>query len=432
MWEIISGILSSVIIARGLGVEDLGKYALIISLTGLVSNFSQQGIGQTAVRFGTNTYAKKDIEGLNAIFRWAIRIIFIITLTVSLIFYFFIPIIMKNFWKIDYLTELARLSIFYGIFSSIAVIPELYYQAQKKFFVSGLFRLGKNFLYILGIIIVAVLQIFSLKFIIISNILSSVLFVIISIFLVPRSSLFEFSEFIQLAKNGFRKVLLLPDKYAEAGILFNDKINDFALSRIFEGILNSIITKIDIWLLGALLSPYYIGIYNVAQKVLLPIGLVYNATFMVINSRFSSLNSIQQSIKLFWRTHNILFIVLIPLFAYSLIVPQLIPFLFGIKFKESVLIGIALCFFHCLLILSHPSNALSFNLGFSKYSPLRTCLRLVIFTGSVIILIPLFKIWGVVISYYLMFLVNISIVNGYIYYKYREFRDNYNIEAGSL
>ena len=30
MWEIISGILSSVIIARGLGVEDLGKYALIL------------------------------------------------------------------------------------------------------------------------------------------------------------------------------------------------------------------------------------------------------------------------------------------------------------------------------------------------------------------------------------------------------------------
>mgnify|MGYP002084837651 FL=1 len=54
------GFAISILLARGLGAESLGKYALITSFSALITGFSDLGINQTAIRFASRAESKND------------------------------------------------------------------------------------------------------------------------------------------------------------------------------------------------------------------------------------------------------------------------------------------------------------------------------------------------------------------------------------
>lgn len=53
----LSAFVTAILIARGLGLEGMGRYALIVSFTMVGTGVSDLDIGQTAIRFVSWLYA---------------------------------------------------------------------------------------------------------------------------------------------------------------------------------------------------------------------------------------------------------------------------------------------------------------------------------------------------------------------------------------
>jgi hypothetical protein len=53
----LSGLLTAILAARGLGAKQLGTFTLATSVTAIITGLSDLGIGQTAVRFAARAAA---------------------------------------------------------------------------------------------------------------------------------------------------------------------------------------------------------------------------------------------------------------------------------------------------------------------------------------------------------------------------------------
>src|SRR6266702_2820806 len=86
-FSVLAGFLISVLIARGLGPEGMGNYALVLSVSGLAAALSDLGIGQTAIRFASRAASRNESENQLAILRWAFRLRILLVILITFIAY---------------------------------------------------------------------------------------------------------------------------------------------------------------------------------------------------------------------------------------------------------------------------------------------------------------------------------------------------------
>ena len=111
---VFTGFFGTILVARGLGPEGMGQYALVMSLAGIATTLSDLGIGQTAIRFASRAVANGETPYQMAVLRWALRWRLSLVLIVTTVFFLITPNI-AELWHSESLTPYLRLGLMGGI-----------------------------------------------------------------------------------------------------------------------------------------------------------------------------------------------------------------------------------------------------------------------------------------------------------------------------
>ena len=400
---IVAGILTSVLLARGLGPKGLGEYTLIISIATLVPVLSDLGINQSAVRFASQAASEKNTEAQNSVLRWAFRIRMFLLIAITIILFFISPYICHNIWHIPKLTHILQLSLLIGIFTTLSAIPTVYFQSLKKFKTNAIVQTLQTILASGGIIIIAILNKWSLYYVILSSIIAALVSAIFFFHIVPKSIFFEKKEMKNFFKSFFQ---ISQDENIKQK--FQKEIHSFTFYFILISIMCAINSKLDIYLMGVFLDKETIGIYSVAQRIILPLTMIIAAYQTQLWPKLSStgINS-KYNISVLKQMKKSNIIIALGFALYSIIAPLFIPIMFGEVYSSCILLTQILCFRYCLNIIIIPIDTIGYNYQLAKIYSINNFIQMILGSILYIIFLPQINIWSVAIVYYMEFFTTI-------------------------
>ena len=157
-----TGFVASILIARGLGATEMGKYAIIMSVSAIALTISDLGLGQTAIHYASFALSQNNQEWRNAILRWAFRMRIAIVLIVTIGFVALSPQLAGKVLHDKTLTPYLWLGLVIGIFLTIGGIPTIYFQSVRKFGVNATVISLQKVVVVAGILMVSLLHVCSL------------------------------------------------------------------------------------------------------------------------------------------------------------------------------------------------------------------------------------------------------------------------------
>jgi len=394
--SLMAGLATAALIARGLGPVGMGEYALISSVSGLAALMSDLGIGGTAIRYAARAAARGDIGGQFAVLRWAFRLRLFFVFVTTAVLFAVIPNLADRAWHAGGLTSVMRLSLLIGICGALASIPAIYFQALKRFRTNSAVSVGQTLVLFAGILLIAWSGAWSLKLLVIVSIVATGAAAVAVQFLVPRSAIFDASEFAQLLKTRFKSAFRAPVE----GPGHKDTIgmSRFAIYMGLSSILVQLTLRSDIWLMGVYLDKAQIGLYYVATKFTMPLGIVLGAVTTALWPRASALTSHRQVSTLLKRTFRLSAVAATLALIYSISAPYLATRVFGADYGGAVLLGQILCVRYCISILICPLGVIGYSLGLAPLYWLINALQLVIVVSVSVLLLPHIGALGAALS----------------------------------
>jgi len=309
--SLIFGLGTSVIIARVLGPEGKGIYALAILLPATLIMFCNFGIAQASVFYiGKKKYSVEEIFGNNIIFSFLLTIF---TLLIGLIItFFFANSLFPNVAKGYFLLALFLLPL--NFFLSFVNYILLGLQKIKEF---NFIRILQNFMFLILIILFLLGLNLGLKAVIVANILSCFFGTIFLFFLA-------------------RKIIGSPSLHFNKSY-FKDAF--YYGTKIYLGnIIQFFHYRIDMFLINIFLNPIAVGFYSVAVVISEGIWLVSQSAGTVLFPRVSS-ETDKKRLKEFTPAvcRNVLFITALGSILLFFLSRWLIILLYSEKFLDSVL-----------------------------------------------------------------------------------------------
>jgi O-antigen/teichoic acid export membrane protein len=361
---VLAGLATSVLAARGLGPDDFGAYALVMSMAGIATVLSDLGIGQTAVRYASRAVSQGDSGGQLTILRWAFRVRLILSLLVTIGLFFAAPFLADRVWKIEGLAPLLQLGLLGGVFNALASVPNIYFQSMKQFDRNTIVTVGQTMISFAGICIIAWLAIWSVRAVLIATLVGVGIGTLAFLLMVPRAALATGTEGFFPSTLRIRRLVQGPRQNiapTEPGVEAAPGV--FAGFNLVSMVVVMIVTRADIWLMGLLLTKHDIGIYNAATRFAMPLTIVLNAINAALWPRASATKSSADTITMLSQTFRLSFIVALCAGVYAFAAPLFTPLLFGQAYAESVSLGQILSLRYALAILICPIGIIGYSFG---------------------------------------------------------------------
>lgn len=395
----VAGFIASVLIARGLGPQGMGNYALILSVSGLAAALSDLGIGQTAIRFASRAAANNDTDNQLAILRWAFRLRMILVFLTSTIAFIAAPLVADKFWHDSSLSPLVRLSLLTGVFTAIAAVPTIYLQSLKLFKMNAAVIVGQTIVSLAGIVIIAVLKKWSLNNVIIASVVATSLGAITFIVLVPKASFFKWNEFPKQLSESINYFWKAPhSNLAKSPSLDATDANSFAFMMLLSSVIVTLTMRADVWLMGLYVEKSQIGLYSVASRLTLPLVIVLGGLNTALWPRSSTLNTTDEILTLIKKTSKLSFLVVLAGLIYSILAPMLIPLLFGSNYQSAILLSQWLCIRYCISIATCPIGIIGYSFGLVRLYWIINFIQLLLVILINIALLPRIGALGAVIA----------------------------------
>ena len=357
------GFAISILLARGLGAESLGKYALITSFAALITGFSDLGINQTAIRFASRAVSKNDDELQYAVLRWALRIRFALVVALFIISFLLVNVVATDFWSSPELAYLIRIYLLIVLFNVFSSIPIIYFQSKRMFVKNAFVAVGQAVINFSGIAFIAISGMWSIYNVIVVTVIANLIGMLVFLVIVPRRAIFRMEDF----RNGVKGIFRAPkEHYLDKTTVDKSSAESFAFFMILTSIIVIVTMQADVWLMGKYLSKDQIGIYNVATKLALPLMMFLNAFNTVLWPRASSATSMEETMALLKKTVKISSLVFLFVLVYSFFAPMLISFIYGLAYDSSIMLSRILCFRYGISILVCPIGIIGYNLGFVR------------------------------------------------------------------
>lgn len=295
--------------ARYLGVEDYGNYNYLLSIVFIASKLTDLGLSN--IVFRESSKHPDDYTELNL----AITIRLIVFLIIGLLLNIVLLLVLKFDLSKIILTNIFFLATIFSsrfmIFRDILDIP---FKVNLQMIYSNIFSNLDNLLFLALIIIMPFIEI-SLKYVIISFVVSSIPGFVLSLFFLNRKYNFSYRPQIKNLLWVIRESLPL------AGFL------------VFITIFN----QIDILLLSLMDSEYSTGIYAVASRLVMPLTILPTAIATTFFPKVvSNFNNKSDNNFLYNLINKILFVFSI---SFSLVITfnaeSIITTLFGLQYVLS-------------------------------------------------------------------------------------------------
>ncbi len=387
---VLTGFVTTILIARGLGRGGLGQYALVMSVAGIATSLSDLGIGQTAIRYASRAVSIADQEEQFAVLRWAFRLRVTLAAVVTVLFILLAPVIAHTVWRIDELTPLLRIGLLGGIFTALASVPTVYFQSLKQFQKNATIAVSQTLIVFAGIIAVAWLNLWSVEIVLIATLVGSAVSAVIFLLLVPRAALIPRRR-ITLADLSIRR-LLRKTPIREPGSWRGQADSDpmtFAAFNLVSTIVVMIILRADVWLMGIFLNEEQVGIYFSGSRFALPLSIVLTAINGALWPRASARLTVKQTKTLLVQTFRLSGLVAAIGTIYAILVPLLAPVLFGQEYAEGTTLGQFLSLRYALAILICPVGIIGYSFGMVRVYWWINSIQLVVVVGITVWLLPI-------------------------------------------
>ena len=362
---VLTGFFGSVLIARGLGPDALGQYALVMSFSGIALSLSDLGVGQTAIRFAS----RADSDGLTSkhteVLRWALRWRLALVFSMTTLLYILVPYI-ASLWRVSSLTGILRLGLMTGVFAAISSVPSIYFQSKKKFFINAKVLTTQRLLAFIGILAIYLINIWSIRNIVIASLASTAIGAIIFIIIVPFDALWKRGE-LTFNSRFFKQYFSNPNIGASNKYDSSSPMN-FLKYQVIATIVVMVTLRTDVWMMGFYLDKYEIGIYSVAVRFTLPLTIILNALTTALWPRASGVRDHNKNMQLFKTTFKWTLALSLIMTIYAIVAPNLATIIFGTEYAESTRLGQILSLRYCVSILICPIGIIGYNYGLVKAS----------------------------------------------------------------
>jgi O-antigen/teichoic acid export membrane protein len=419
---LVTGFVTSILIARGLGKGPLGQYALVMSVAGIASSLSDLGIGQTAIRYASRAVSLADQEEQFAVLRWAFRLRVALATAVTLLFILLAPVIAHTIWRMDALTPLLRIGLLGGIFTALASVPTVYFQSLKQFQKNATVAVCQTLIVFAGIGVVAWFNLWSVEIVLIATLVGSAVSAMIFLLLVPRAALFPRRR-ITFADLSIRRLLRkTPIRTPDiAGAHADSDPMTFAAFNLVSTIVVMIILRADVWLMGVFLDEKQIGAYFAASRFALPLAVVLTAINAALWPRASAHLSIKQTKTLLVQTFRLSGMVAALGTVYAILVPFLAPAFFGQEYAESTRLGQFLSFRYALAILICPIGVIGYSFGMVRVYWWINCIQLLVVVGITVWLLPILGPLGAALALIANEVVGVLLAGTILWQRMRTF-----------
>jgi len=385
---VVTGVITSILIARGLGPEGLGRYTLATSGLMVILNLSDLGIRTTGTRYAARAAAQGQTREQMAVLRWALRLQTLMTAAVTLGFFLAAPFLAVTLWHDAALMPLLRLSLLGAVAGVLYATPLMYYRSARRFGMSSAVLIAGRLGSLLGVTLLAWLDQWSVAKVIVANVVVGALAHVPFNFLVPRES------YVAPRDEGQRRLdlhdLLRSPDIGEVSAAAMDGASPGAFAQwyMLAALIQTLIAHAGIWLMGHYLSQSEIGLYNVATRFSFPLEALANALITVVWPRASAATEASHALSLMKRILWPCALLAVAAAVYSLAVPFAAPWVFGASYAGSTLIGQVLCLRHVVSLLAVPITSTAYSFGFVRISWWTQLFKLLCVLGINVALLP--------------------------------------------
>jgi O-antigen/teichoic acid export membrane protein len=390
MISVITGALTAVLVARGLGPFGMGEYALAISVSSFTVALSDMGIGQTAIRYASRAASQADAEGHFAILRWTFRLRMLFVLGLSLVIFVLAPTIAGTIWHNESLTPILQLSLLIGIFATLAHVPVIYLQSIRRFRMNSVIQVAQALITFAGILLVAFFALWQVEVVIVVSVIATLIGALAFITVTPKAALFKFDNSLRSLRFRLRGALSPPAiKDDETSASDSSSIGSFARFNFLDKAVSAGTTYSPVWIMGIFLAMSQIGVYSAANSVAIPISLLVTATSTALWPRVASATTLEGNRKLLRSAMLLAIPAAVGSLLYAVFAPLLMPFVFGAGYTSGIPVARLLCLGWCIWLLTLPIGLVGYNFGVVRISWLINLAELIIIITVNVWLLPI-------------------------------------------
>ena len=427
---VFTGFFGSVLVARGLGPEGMGQYALVMSLAGIATVLSDLGIRQTAIRYASRAAAIEDTPLQMAVLRWAFRWRLTLVLLSTTAFFLLVPCI-ADLWHSEALIPYMRLGLLGGLFAAFASVPTTYFQSIKRFSTNASVTSAQKMLSFAGILVLSVFSLWSLLTLVIVNLVASAIGVFVFLVIVPKAALWCPDAIRKQGRLSLRHFFASPKFKQDAGReLDSSSPAEFMRYHMLATIICMVIMQADIWMMGYFLDKSELGIYSVAIRFTLPLTIALGALSTALWPRASGTTEPRESLKLFRRTLKMTALVAALATAYALLAPIMASLLFGTAYAESRLIGQILCLRYVTAFLASPLMIVGYSFGLVRVYWLVHLVQMVMVVSIMWVFLPVYGSVAASIALLTMELVGNGMICVFLLASYRRYTRELRLQPG--
>lgn len=388
------GFILIALIAKYLDIEEYGKLTVILAIMTTVAELVSSGLNSSLVRYSAKYVTENNHKKLDALLSTSFVNIFLIgSILASVVFLSssLISEFLLSSNKYSFYIEITSLGILFSLISGIYSSLFLGVQNYLNYFIYSLF---------------SQLIRLALFFVVIYFFEDGLISIIILFTVTPLIS-FVFGYILE------KDIKLNIFKY-DFKILV--EIFSFGKWVFLWGIVAVAQSKMDIYLLAHLANVKEVAIFDIAQKFILVIMMIFTAYGAALNPKMAGLSTKGEIEREVRGTYKIVSLLSIFLMLMFFLMPSIINFIFENKYNDSIVPFKIMILSLVFYILSLPFNSSMYALGKSQTFFYSALICMVVNSFSSLYFIPLYGAIGASISY---FIVNIlSVLTAYLMYKY--------------
>ena len=397
------GFILIALIAKYLNIEEYGKLTVILAIMTTVAELVSSGLNSSLVRYSAKYVSENNHQKLDTLLSTSFVNIFLIGSILSAVIFLssnFISEVLLSNNKYSFYIEITSFGILFSLINGIY---------------SSLFLGVQNYLnYLYYSLFLQIIRL--VLFFVVINFFEDRLISIVILFTVTPLISFVFGYVLE------RNIKLNIFKY-DFKILA--EIFSFGKWVFFWGIIAVAQSKMDIYLLAHLTNVKEVAIFDIAQKFILVIMMIFGAYGSALTPRMAGLSTrseIEREVHFAYKIVSLMSIFLILMFF---LMPSIINFIFGNKYIDSIVSFKIMILSLVFYIWSLPFNSSMYALGKSQTFFYSALIGMIVNFFSSFYFIPLYGAIGASISYSL---VNImALLTAYLMYKYyikKEFCEN--------
>ncbi len=385
---LLANVASSILILRALSVEDVGAYTLIFGYYMLMIVLSDLGINQTVLRYASKAMAFEHEHIL--LINWGVRLKLLSLCSFGLLFFLLAPVV-AEVWASTSLVPLMQLALLTGFASSMLAIPIVYFQSKQTFRKAGALIAMQSFFNLAPLLYLQFSGAWSLTAVVLLGVASSLLTLIVGFMMMPTKTYWD-SDTLKACITNPQLFVLAP-----SGREFNSEMEflsptGYLLFIMPAGLLFALASRADVWLMGYFLTKAEIGVYGMAQRVALPLLAISESVDGTLSPVASAIKE-HQHVRAFLKSSLVTVVGVMAMSAlYAMIVPQVVPVLFGEAYQSGVWVTSLLCLRVVVAILSSPFTWLAYNFDYAK---VQWAVRVVQLSVMIALNLILLSHWGI-------------------------------------